>query len=86
MKFDPVSVNFVLSKGCGTVVGNVLCETLIESLVLVGRESEVKEGSSVLSDVNRAVDVVVIVSVLGFGSGEGVGTRVSLVEELLSPS
>ena len=68
------------------MVGNVLCETLIESLVLVGRESEVKEGSSVLSDVNRAVDVVVIVSVLGFGSGEGVGTTVSLVEELLSPS
>jgi hypothetical protein len=62
VKFDPVFVNFAVSKGCGMLIREVLCAT---TRVLVGSESvELGESevSVALSTVVRAVVVAVLFS------------------------
>ncbi len=55
MKFDPVSDNFALSKGCGILIGDVFWATF--SVVLVGSES-----------VEVALSAVVVVVIVRFSA------------------
>lgn len=64
VKFDPVSVNFAVSNGCGIVIGEVFCATFS---VLVGSEFvEVGESevSVALTPVGRGVTIMVLFSEL----------------------
>lgn len=76
VKFDPVSVNFAVSKGCGMVIGEVLCATelvVFEELEFVG------EPVTLGAETARAVVIVFVIRVLPPSLCAGVSVAASVI-------